>query len=98
MSSFESPSKSATAIDVRYDPMTYFRAGPKPPAPSQASAFAPLELPSVAETRWVADGVAYIRFNQFAGEPASVAAIRAFVNDYATADAIIIDTRTLSRG
>lgn len=68
-------------------------------APSpQASAFAPIDLPSVAETRWIADGVAYLRFNQFAGEPASIAAIRSFVKDYANARAIIIDTRTLSRG
>jgi hypothetical protein len=59
---------------------------------------APNDLPSVAETKWIAEGVAYIRFNQFGGEPASVAAMRAFVKDYATARAIIIDTRTLTRG
>jgi len=67
-------------------------------APRQASALAPMDLPSVAETKWIAPGVAYIRFNQFAGEPASVAAIQAFVKDHATAKAIIIDTRSLSRG
>jgi len=67
-------------------------------APPLVSARAPTDLPSVAETKWIADGVAYIRFNQFAGEPASVAAMRAFVKDYVTAKAIIIDTRTLSRG
>ena len=71
--------------------------GPRAPSP-QASAFAPIDLPSVAETRWIADGVAYLRFNQFAGEPASIAAIHSFVKDYANARAIIIDTRTLSRG
>lgn len=72
--------------------------GPRPVegAPSQAAA--PVDPPSVAETRWIAEGVAYIRFNQFAGEPASVAAVQAFVNDYATAKAIIVDTRTLVRG
>ncbi|SFK93330.1 S41 family peptidase [Lysobacter sp. cf310] len=67
-------------------------------APRQASALAPIDLPSVAETKWIADGVAYLRFNQFAGEPASVAAIRAFVQDHANAKAIIIDTRGLARG
>ena len=67
-------------------------------APRQASALAPIDQPSVAETKWIAQGVAYIRFNQFAGEPASVTAIQAFVKDHATAKAIIIDTRTLSRG
>lgn len=75
-------------------------APPRPAAPGGASppAPAPTDLPSVAETKWIADGVAYIRFNQFAGEPASVAAMQAFVKDYVTARAIIIDTRTLSRG
>lgn len=67
-------------------------------APPHTSALAPVDLPSVAETRWIAEGVAYIRFNQFAGEPASMAAMQAFVRDYVTAKAIIIDTRTLSRG
>lgn len=66
-------------------------------APGGARPSAPA-LPSVAETRWLADGVAYLRFNQFAGEPASVAAMRAFVTDYAGAKAVIIDTRTLTRG
>lgn len=68
------------------------------PATQPASALAPIDLPSVAETKWIADGVAYIRFNQFAGEPASVAAIQAFVKAHASAKAIIIDTRGLARG
>jgi len=55
-------------------------------------------LPSVAETRWIADGVAYLRFNQFAGEPASIAAMQAFVREYAGARALVIDTRNLTRG
>lgn len=74
------------------------RMAPPGRTPAQASALAPIDLPSVAETRWLAGGVAYIRFNQFAGEPASVAAMQAFVKDYVTAKAIVIDTRTLSRG
>lgn len=67
-------------------------------APARISSFAPIDLPSVAETKWIVDGVAYIRFNQFAGEPASMAAMRAFVRDYATAKAVVIDTRGLARG
>lgn len=62
------------------------------------SALEPDAVPSVAETKWIADGVAYLRFNQFAGEPASIAALQAFVKDYVAAKAIIIDTRTLVRG
>lgn len=67
-------------------------------APGQASAFAPIDLPSVAEARWIDDGVAYLRFNQFAGDAASLERIRAFVRDHADARALIIDTRTLVRG
>lgn len=67
-------------------------------APPPSSTPIPTDPPSVAETRWIAEGVAYIRFNQFAGEPASVAAVRAFVQDYASARVIVIDTRTLLHG
>lgn len=74
---------------------TPMRSGAPGAAPQGASSIDP---PSVAETRWAAEGVAYIRFNQFAGEPASVAAMQAFVRDYATAKSIVIDTRTLVRG
>lgn len=78
------------------------RMGPPPngaPKSGPAPSGAPEDgLPSVAETKWIADGVAYLRFNQFAGEPASIAAMQAFVRDYAGARAIIIDTRTLTRG
>jgi hypothetical protein len=57
-----------------------------------------VDVPSVAETKWIADGIAYIRFNQFAGEPESVAAVEQFMKDHLTARAIIIDTRSLTRG
>ncbi len=69
-------------------------AGPRPGGPPPGAG----DLPSVAETKWLADGIAYIRFNQFAGEPASTAAVEKFFQDYATAKAIVIDTRTLTRG
>lgn len=72
--------------------------GKPAPAGPRVSSLASVDLPSVAETKWLADGVAYLRFNQFAGEPASIAAIQAFVKDYAGAKAVIIDTRTLARG
>jgi hypothetical protein len=87
----------ASAVDASRGPGS---GGPRrvERVPSQAAAPAPVDPPSVAETRWIAEGVAYIRFNQFAGEPASVAAVQAFVDDYATAKAIVVDTRTLLRG
>lgn len=73
--------------------------GAKPaPGGPRVSSLANVDLPSVAEPKWIADGVAYLRFNQFAGEPASLAAIAAFVQDYASAKAVMIDTRALARG
>ena len=79
-------------------PGTAPHGAPKAAGGARTSSLAPVDLPSVAETKWIADGVAYLRFNQFGGEPASVAALQAFVKDYAAAKAIVIDTRTLARG
>ncbi|WP_182911888.1 S41 family peptidase [Sphingomonas cavernae] len=49
---------------------------------------------AVEKARWVAPGVAFIRFNGFPGSEESVAASRQFVRDYATAKTLIIDVRT----
>jgi hypothetical protein len=79
--------------------------GPRPgapaingPSPRPPSRFDPLDMPSVAETKWIGDDVAYIRFNHFGGESASITAVEAFMREHVDAKAIIIDTRTLSRG
>lgn len=55
-------------------------AGPRPPA--------------VEDAKWLADGVAYIRFNLFDGEPQTLAALEAFMKDHLDAKAIILDART----
>jgi C-terminal processing protease CtpA/Prc len=48
----------------------------------------------VEEVRWLAPGIAYIRFNVFPGDEATVAAVKAFMAEHADADTIIFDNRT----
>ncbi|HEX5182821.1 MAG TPA: S41 family peptidase [Allosphingosinicella sp.] len=48
----------------------------------------------IEEARWLAPGIAYIRFNVFPGDPETVAAARRFMIDHATARVIIFDNRT----
>jgi hypothetical protein len=59
-------------------------AGPRPRFP-----WTPIE-----EQRWLAPGIAYIRFNVFPGDEATVAAVRDFMVKHATAKTIIFDNRT----
>ncbi|MFC3712680.1 S41 family peptidase [Sphingoaurantiacus capsulatus] len=47
----------------------------------------------VEDARWIADGVAYIRFNMFPGDPANVDRVRHFMETHATARTLIIDAR-----
>ena len=80
------------------------RAGQPPAArgaPAQAAAagapqpqrraypFEPIE-----EARWLAPGIAYIRFNLFPGDAETVAAVDRFMKEHAAAKAIIFDNRT----
>jgi hypothetical protein len=48
----------------------------------------------VEEVRWLAPGIAYIRFNVFPGDEATVAAVKAFMTEHADASTIIFDNRT----
>lgn len=58
------------------------RAGGPPPA-----------FRAIAESGWVADGVAYIDFAGFPGDPETVAAVERFLADHAGARALIVDIR-----
>lgn len=62
-----------------------------PPADVPMSA-RPSGPPGLEETRMIGD-VAYLRFNQFTGEPASVQGARSFLLAHADARAVIIDAR-----
>lgn len=59
---------------------------------NQIRAMVPLK--PIDEARWLAPGIAYIRFNVFPGDPETVAAVRAFMAEHADAKAIIFDNRT----
>lgn len=48
----------------------------------------------IEEQRWLAPGIAYIRFNVFPGDPETVAAVRRFMAEHADAKTIIFDNRT----
>ena len=67
-------------------------AGPDPAGPGRAGG-ATLDLKGVEETRWIEPGIAYIRFSLFSGSPDELAAVKAFMDEHASAKAIIIDAR-----
>ncbi|MFL6858289.1 MAG: S41 family peptidase, partial [Allosphingosinicella sp.] len=61
-------------------------------APQPARRALPFE--PIEEARWLAPGIAYIRFNLFPGDAATVAAVDRFMKEHAEAKAIIFDDRT----
>jgi C-terminal processing protease CtpA/Prc len=63
--------------------------------PAQASPIRRMvPLTPIEEQRWLAPGIAYIRFNVFPGDAETVAAVRKFMVDHADAKTIIFDNRT----
>ena len=70
-----------------------------PEGPAPAENFRPrTRRPPMEDEKWISEGVAYVRFNEFPSTPESVAAVDRFMQDHATARAIIIDARTLRGG
>jgi hypothetical protein len=53
---------------------------------------------SIEVAKWLAPGIAYIRFDLFAGEPASMAAVAKFMRDHGDAETVIFDLRTTRGG
>ncbi len=48
----------------------------------------------IEEAKWLAPGVAYIKFNMFPGDPETVGSLERFMTEHADAKALIIDART----
>jgi C-terminal processing protease CtpA/Prc len=48
----------------------------------------------IEEARWLAPGIAYIRFTLFAGEPQTMAAVARFMREHSNAETVIFDLRT----
>ncbi|WP_310541787.1 S41 family peptidase [Phenylobacterium sp.] len=76
---------------LRLATRTAFQARRPPPADVPASA-RPVGAPGLEETAMIGD-VAYLRFNQFTGDPETVRKARAFLLAHADAKAVIIDAR-----
>lgn len=62
-------------------------------SPPMAASTSSRPNPPIEGVAWLADGIAYIRFNLFPSTPETVAATRKFMQDHASAKAIIIDAR-----
>jgi hypothetical protein len=54
--------------------------------------------PALEEPKWISEGVAYLRFNEFPPDPGVTAAVAQFMRDHAAAKSIIIDARKLRGG
>lgn len=50
--------------------------------------------PAMEQARWIAPGIAFVRFNLFPGDPETVAAARQFMEQHAKAKVIIFDLRS----
>lgn len=66
---------------------------PGAPPPTAPSRFGPVKAPPLQDAGWLAQGVAYLRYTNFFGEPDTLAATEAFMRDHAGAQALIIDCR-----
>jgi hypothetical protein len=53
----------------------------------------PARPAAIGDMAWLADGVAYIQFNEFPGDAETVAAVDRFMMDHASAKSLIIDAR-----
>jgi C-terminal processing protease CtpA/Prc len=54
----------------------------------------PPGLKAISKSGWLADGVAYIRFELFPGDEQTLAELRKFIDDHKGAKTLIIDART----
>lgn len=55
-------------------------------------------VPHIEQARWLAPGIAFVRFNEFPGEKANVEAVAKFAADFAGAKTVIFDIRTNGGG
>lgn len=69
------------------------RPGPRG-GPNAEARRGPMITNAVSKSGWLADGVAYIRFEGFPGNDDTMGAVRAFLDKHKSAKAVIIDTRS----
>jgi Peptidase family S41 len=68
--------------------------GSTPPSAPQPKIIRMTPPPEMEQARWIAPGIAFVRFNLFPGEPRSTEAARQFMANHANAKVIIFDVRT----
>lgn len=78
--------------------LRFYVSRPETPPPAAASASTSAQpdrspAPGIREIKWAAPGVAYIAFEHFDDRPEAIAAVTRFLTDYASARALIIDSR-----
>jgi Peptidase family S41 len=69
-------------------------AGAPPPSDRKPVMMRLAPPPAIEQARWLAPGIAFVRFNLFPGSPESTEAARQFMATHASAKTIIIDLRT----
>lgn len=62
--------------------------------PSGGQRGTPGDLNAISKSGWLADGVAYVRFEGFPGSKATMAALEQFIADHKGAKTLIIDARS----
>jgi hypothetical protein len=67
--------------------------GPAPNGGGAAQPAAPARPTGILDQKWIEDGIAYIAFANFPGDPQTVANVDAFMRGHADAKALIIDAR-----
>ena len=71
------------------------RSGGNRPASGNAEARrGPMVTNAISKSGWIADGVAYIRFEGFPGNDETLAALRSFLDKHKNSKTLIIDART----
>lgn len=73
-------------------------AGGTPPPADTAPRIPPQPWPNIEAGRWLAPGIAFVRFNLMASEPADAAAADRFMAEHADAKVVIFDLRTNNGG
>jgi len=78
-------------LDVMPDPEP--AEAPAPGAEANALDYVKRFAPDMEDPRWIAPGVAFVRYNLFPSSPAQIEATARFMDEYGGAEAIVFDLR-----
>ncbi|MDF8332269.1 S41 family peptidase [Novosphingobium cyanobacteriorum] len=83
---------------VQADGHVRVRSVAETPAAGPSATPAPVKVPNLEAGRWIAPGLAFVRFNLMASEDADAANARAFALGHLGANVLIVDLRTNNGG